>query len=98
MIIIPFAVFALIALGAIAFAAGPLARQKEMKGRWILVAAIAVFLLGVGGGTYWMLGQPGLALRDATPPGKRNIGGLIPLLVARVHESPGDLRLELTGS
>jgi cytochrome c-type biogenesis protein CcmH len=90
-IVIPFAVFALIALGAIAFAAGPLARQKDMKGRWILAGAIAAFLLGVGGGTYWMLGQPNLALRETTPPGKRNINGLIPLLVARVHETPGDL-------
>ena len=91
MILIPIAVFVLIALAAIAFAISPLARRKGVKGRWILMAALAVFLLGIGGGTYWMLGQPGLALRDNTPPAKRDLRGLIPLLVARVRQSPDDV-------
>ena len=46
----------------------PLWRDKDVKGRGLLAGAIALFLLGVGGGTYWMLGQPYLAL--ALRPGR----------------------------
>jgi cytochrome c-type biogenesis protein CcmH len=91
-IAIPIAVFALLALGAVAFAAGPLARQKDITGRWLLAAAIAVFMLGVGGGTYWMLGRPALALRQSVPPQQRDLKGLIPLLVARVRQTPEDVQ------
>jgi cytochrome c-type biogenesis protein CcmH len=91
-IVVPFAVFALLALGAIAFAAGPLARTKKIKGRWILTASIALFLLGIGGGTYWMLGRPGLALRDTVAPQQRDLKGLIPLLVTRVRQTPDDVQ------
>jgi len=91
LIAIPIAVFALIALAAIAFAVGPLARQKDIKGRWLLAGAIALFLLGIGGGGYWMLGQPGLAMRDSLPPQRRDIKGLVPLLVARVRQTPSDV-------
>jgi cytochrome c-type biogenesis protein CcmH len=90
-IAIPIAVFAALALGAIAFAAGPVARAKESKGRWLLVAAIAVFTLAIGGGTYWMIGRPALALRDTLPPQDRDLKGLVPLLVARVRQSPQDI-------
>jgi len=50
-----------VVLAAIAFAILPLLRVKAMKGRAVLMAALALFLLGIGGGTYWMLGQPYLA-------------------------------------
>ena len=39
--------------------------RQELKGGALLAAAIALFLLGMGGGTYWMLGQPDLAWRAA---------------------------------
>ena len=56
MIAIPIAAFALLALGAAAFAVGPLLRQKDAKGRWILASAILVFLLGIITlGLGWML-------------------------------------------
>jgi cytochrome c-type biogenesis protein CcmH len=115
LIAIPIAVFVLIALGAIAFAAGPVLRRERRPGadsvsakdgeagervsaptrdhnkaRWLLIGAIALFLLGVGGGTYWILGAPGLAVRAVTPPGQRSLKGLVPLLVARVRQSPQD--------
>jgi cytochrome c-type biogenesis protein CcmH len=88
--VIPYAVFALIALAAVAFAAAPLMRAKTGKGRWLLVGAIALFMLGIGGGTYWMLGEPELALRETVPPQKRDLKGLIPMLVARVRQTPED--------
>ncbi len=91
MIAIPIAAFALLALGAAAFAVGPLLRQKDAKGRWILASAILVFLLGIGGGVYAMLGQPDLALRDVTAPQNRDVKGLIPMLVQRVRTDPNDL-------
>ena len=44
--------FSLIALAAISFAVVPLLRSKNKKGRWILLAAIALAMLGIGGGSY----------------------------------------------
>ena len=61
-----------------------------MKGRTILAAAIALFLLGVGGGTYFMLGQPYLAWRTAQGVNTRDINGLIALLIKRVRQVPND--------
>jgi cytochrome c-type biogenesis protein CcmH len=121
-IAIPIAVFVLIALGAMAFVAGPLfvgARgrgadapepdsapeagtaqsrtdaspggRRSRTARLLLAGALAVFVLGIGGGTYWMTGRPGLALRDVTPPQDRDLRGLLPLLVKRVRQSPGDV-------
>ncbi|HXS05980.1 MAG TPA: hypothetical protein VN723_04255, partial [Rhizomicrobium sp.] len=58
-------VLALVVLMALAFALLPLWRAQNLKGRSVLAAAIALFLLGVGGGTYFMLGQPYLAWRTA---------------------------------
>ena len=78
--IAPYAGLLLLALAAIAFATVAVWRAKT-KGGALLTAAIALFLLGVGGGSYWILGQPGLALRASqrawprkrvlrvTPPG-----------------------------
>ena len=43
----------------------PLWRAQDARAARLLAGAIALFLLGVGGGTYWMLGQPYLALRAA---------------------------------
>ncbi len=91
MIAIPIAVFVLLALGAAAFAAGPLLRQKDAKGRWILAAAIAVFLLGIGGGVYAMLGEPSLALRETKPVEARGMNGMIAVLVQRLRAEPSDV-------
>ena len=66
---------AVVALAAIAFAVLPVWRAKALKGRGLLVAAIALFLLGVGGGTYFMLGQPYLAWRSAQGVNTRDVNG-----------------------
>ena len=81
-----------VALAAIAFAVLPLWRAKSLKGRGILAGAIALFLLGIGGGTYWMLGQPYLAWRSAQGVETRDVNGLIALLVKRVRVAPNDLQ------
>ena len=70
-----------VVLAAIAFAVVPLWRAKSLKGRGVLAGALALFLLGVGGGTYWMLGQPYLAWRTAQGTETRDVNGLIGLLI-----------------
>ncbi len=81
-----------VALAAIAFAVLPLWRGKSIRGRGVLAGAIALFLLGIGGGTYWMLGQPYLAWRSAQGVETRDVNGLIALLVKRVRVAPNDLQ------
>ena len=91
MIVVPYIGFALVALLAMGFATFALWKDRS-RGSWLLVGAIAVFLLGVGGGTYWMVGQPRLATRQAMGLSTRDINGLVPFLIARVRKEPGDLQ------
>jgi len=81
-----------VALLAIGFAALPVWQEKALKGRYLLIGAIALALLGVGGGTYWMLGQPYLAWRSAQGVQTRDVGGLIALLIRRVRQAPEDIQ------
>lgn len=81
-----------VALLAIGFAALPVWQEKALKGRYLLIGAIALALLGVGGGTYWMLGQPYLAWRSAQGVQTRDVGGLIALLIRRVRQAPDDIQ------
>ena len=85
-------VLILVVLAAIAFALSPLLQARSLKGRGLLAAAIALFLLGIGGGTYFMLGQPYLAWRSAQGVNTRDINGLIALLIKRVRQAPDDLQ------
>lgn len=91
MTLIPFIGFALVALLAVGFATFALWRGKA-AGKFYLVGAIAMFLLGVGGGTYFIIGQPNLATREAQGLATRDVKGLIPFLIRRVHQQPGDLQ------
>jgi cytochrome c-type biogenesis protein CcmH len=90
LIAVPYIGFVLVALLAIGFATFAILR-KRVKGAPLLAGAVALFLLGVGGGTYWMVGQPGIALRSARGLATRDINGLIPYLIERVRKQPGDL-------
>jgi len=93
MSILPIAGFVLVALLALAFAAVPVWRMKESKTRRaLLLAAIAVFLLGVGGGTYWMVGRPLLAQREAEGMATRDMNALVPYLIKHVRANPKDAR------
>jgi len=82
----------LVALLAIGFAVVPVWRERTLKGRFLLIGAIALVLLGVGGGTYWMLGQPYLAWRAAQGVETRDVNGLIALLIKRVRQAPDDIQ------
>ena len=91
MTLVPLIGFILVALLAIGFATFTLWRGKS-KGWALLAGAIALFLLGVGGGTYWMTGRPGLAVRASQGLKTHDVNGLIPYLIARVRKEPGDLQ------
>jgi cytochrome c-type biogenesis protein CcmH len=87
---VPYIGFALVALLAVAFAAVPLLRMKVLRGKPLLVAAIAVFVLGIGGGTYWMVGRPSLATRSTDITKTRDVNALVPMLIERVRKDPND--------
>jgi cytochrome c-type biogenesis protein CcmH len=89
--LVPVIGFVLVALLAIGFATFALLR-KRVKGAALLAGAIALFMLGIGGGSYWMLGRPNLAARAAQGLSTRDINGLIPFLITRVRKEPGDLQ------
>jgi cytochrome c-type biogenesis protein CcmH len=82
----------LIALLAIAFAVVPLLRMKNIKMRALLLAGIAIFIAGVGGGVYFLVGKPHMAQREVAGINTREINGLIPFLIKRVHQHPEDAR------
>jgi cytochrome c-type biogenesis protein CcmH len=84
--------FVLVALIAIGFAAVPLWRIENRKKRALFLAAAALSILAVGGGTYYFLGKPHLAQRDASGLNTREVNGLIPYLIQRVRQYPQDAR------
>jgi cytochrome c-type biogenesis protein CcmH len=90
--LVPVIGFVVIALLAVAFAAVPLWRMSERKGRALLLGAIALFMLAVGGGTYFLVGRPHLAQRAAEGLNVRDINGLVPYLIQRVRAHPEDVR------
>jgi cytochrome c-type biogenesis protein CcmH len=89
---VPVIGFALIAAIAVAFAAAPLFRVSQVKTRALLLAAAAVFIIGIGGGTYYLLGRPHLAQREASGLNTREVNGLVPFLIQRVRQYPNDDR------
>ena len=91
MSLVPVIGFIGVALLAILFATFALLRGRS-KGWPLLTGAIALFLLGVGGGTYWMTGRPALALRASQGLTTHEVNGLVPYLIARVRKEPGDLQ------
>ncbi|MEO8301506.1 MAG: tetratricopeptide repeat protein [Rhizomicrobium sp.] len=89
---IPYLGFALVAALAVAFAAAPLFGIGQKKTRAAVLAAAAIFIIGIGGGTYYILGRPHLAQREANGLNTRDVSGLIPFLIQRVRQYPGDAR------
>jgi cytochrome c-type biogenesis protein CcmH len=89
---LPITGFVVVALMAIGFAAWPLLRGGATRGRILLLGAVALFVLGVGGGVYWMVGRPLLAQRDARglTDQERDVRALIPPLIKRVRQAPND--------
>lgn len=92
MSLVPIFGFVLVALLAIGFAAFPLWREKQQGGRALLLGAIALLILAIGGGSYFLVGRPHLAERAAQGLNVREINGLVPYLIARVRAHPQDVR------
>jgi cytochrome c-type biogenesis protein CcmH len=90
--IFAFGTFAMLAVAAGAFAATPVLRSGgfRSKAALLLAGAIATAIIGVGAGLYIAVGRPAFALRAFEPPEKQDLGGLISLLVTRVHQHPDD--------
>ena len=85
-------IFTLITAAALAFVVWPLWRRSQSRGRLLLVSATVVLFLGIGAGTYLIVGRPALAVRSLEGADTRDLNGLIALLVKRVHAAPDDLR------
>ncbi|HKU65171.1 MAG TPA: tetratricopeptide repeat protein [Rhizomicrobium sp.] len=89
---VPYIGFALVAAIAVIFAAIPLFRIEKAKTRYLLLAAAVLFIIGVGGGSYYLIGRPHLAQREASGLNTREVNGLVPFLIQRVRQYPGDAR------
>jgi cytochrome c-type biogenesis protein CcmH len=89
---IPYIGFALVAAIAVLFAALPLFPMEKPTMRYVSLAALALFMVAVGGGTYYLLGRPHLAQREANGLNTREVNGLIPFLIKRVRQYPNDAR------
>lgn len=92
MTLIPVIGFVVVAVIAIAFAAVPLWRKAQGRNRAILLAAVSLSMLGIGGGTYVLLGRPHLAVREAEGLQSREMSAMVPYLIKRVRENPNDPR------
>lgn len=92
--ILAFLFFVLIALAACGFVAWPAlgASDASRPARLVLAAAIAAFVLAIGGGSYLILGRPDLAERSFTPTQDRDYAALIATLAHDVRTNPGDIR------
>jgi cytochrome c-type biogenesis protein CcmH len=86
------AIFAVLAMLAAAFVFWPVLREKALPGsrKMLLAVAIACAVIGIGAGSYLMIGRPDFAVRSFEPPERQTIGGLIAILVKRVHQHPDD--------
>ena len=92
MIALAFAILAAIALVAGGFVAWPILRAGANRGRFVLAAAAVLFVLGVGGGMYLLLGQPQLAVRTLEGSDAKDLNALIGRLGVAVREHPADPR------
>lgn len=92
MIVATYAIFALVAVIAAAFVAIPVLRATHNRGRFLLAAAGALFVLGVGGALYLQFGHPELATRTLQGVEARDLNALIGRLAVVVRGRPQDPR------
>ncbi len=88
--VLTFAILLLVALIACAFAVWPIIRRRADRGRFVLAAAVIALVLGIGGGSYLMLGAPQLALRSLQGDDARDLNAMIGKLATVVRERPND--------
>ncbi len=92
MTILTYIILALVGAMAAAFVASPIIRGRSDRGRFVLAAAAALFVLGAGGALYLELGHPALAIRALEGDDARDLNSLIGRLAAVVRNRPGDPR------
>jgi cytochrome c-type biogenesis protein CcmH len=94
MAVVVFLIFAALTLGAAAFTCWPVIRAAEIGGRarLLLVATVATLIVGIGAGTYLIVGNPYLAERSLAGPSAHDLRGLIAVLAQRVRARPSDPR------
>jgi cytochrome c-type biogenesis protein CcmH len=66
-------------------------REKTAPARALLAAALGMFVIGVGGGAYLLLGTPELAVRALAAPEARGLPGWIAELSRLMPKRPNDL-------
>ncbi len=90
MTVLLFAIFGALALAAVAFAAAPLLRAGRGRAGWILAAALACAVFGIGIGVYLMLGSPQIALRSLAGPENNDLRGWVAVAAAKARNHPRD--------
>ena len=91
-IFLVYGIFALLGAGAVAFVLWPILRVRDepRSKRVLLAGAVGCAVIGIGAGSYLAVGRPDFAVRAFKRPEQQDIGGLIALLVTRVHQHPDD--------
>jgi len=92
MTILAYVLLALIGAAAAAFVIWPIIRSGSDRGRYVLAAAAALFVLGAGGALYLELGHPILAIRALQGDEARDLNSLIGRLAAVVRSRSDDPR------
>lgn len=85
-------ILAVLVAAAACFAAWPVYRSMQGRGRALLAAALVLIVIGIGVGDYLILGQPQLGVRALEGARTRDLNGLIALLGRRMDRNPGDGR------
>lgn len=86
-------VFGFLAIAAATLVAWPAwsARGTAPMANGLLAAALALFIVGIGGGSYLLVGTPELAQRALAAPEAVGVPGLIAELSRRMRERPNDV-------
>jgi cytochrome c-type biogenesis protein CcmH len=84
-------IFTIIAAAALAFACWPLWRGNA-KGRGLLVASLAVFMIAIAASAYIFVGHPDLARRSLVTPDAKDPRAIVTALAWRARRTPNDPR------
>lgn len=85
------AIFTFVAATALAFACWPL-WQGNAKGRGLLVASLAVFMIAIAAGAYIFVGHPEMARRSLTKADEKNPRAFVSALAWKLRQTPNDPR------